>query len=479
MMKRELLLFFLALSLHTSYQAAAQQASINRFVQTEGMETSGVAVAIVDVKTGTTVASYNPDRLLTPASVLKVVTTATALEVLGSHFQIATRLQYAGDIDIDGILHGDLYIQGGGDPTLGSEFVGLNRDDFLKTCLTALQKSGIKQVAGRIIADETCFDQAGISPKWLKEDLGNSYAAGSYGISYADNTYRLFLAPGKAGATPDILRTEPDIPYINFSNFLEIKNKDSAFIYGIPFHNERWLMGYIPERKTEYELKGDIPDPPFFLAASLRKMLIHSGIPVSGEATTFRRLTPTGDFQTDGRTTVCTCFSPPLTDIIRETNVKSNNLYADHLLKLIALTVNPQASFERGVDAVKKFWKSNNLDMTKVVMYDGSGLSPVNRLSPAFVTQLLAYMSEKSKYATDFYTSLPLAGKEGTVRNFLKNTRLEEKIPLKSGSMTNVQCYAGYFDKDGKRYAFCIMANDYLIPRNKLQKAIEKMMLGW
>lgn len=470
-------LFLLCFSAQTFY---AQQASTNQFAQAKNLETADIAVLLADAENGQTVASFDSKRSLTPASILKVITTATVLEIFGPDYRIETHLEYTGKIDSDGTLHGDIYIRGGGDPTLGSEFLGRDKDDFLNTCVTLIKQAGIRKIDGRIFADESCFDIEGVSPKWLWEDLGNYFASGAYGISFCDNMYRLYFKSGKAGTTPEIIRTQPAMN-IRFINSLTTKsnNIDSAYIYGVPFSNERWIFGSIPAGQSNFFIKGDIPDPPLYLATQLSSALQSSGISIAYQPSTYRLSKINLESFIFNRTILHTSYSPRLIDIIRETNVKSNNHYAEHLFKLIALSKHNQGSFVNAAETVYSFWKEKGIDLSGLFMYDGSGLSPVNRVSPEIMIALLVYMNTKSPYSADFYTSLPEAGKEGTVRNFLTKTALEGNVRMKSGSITNVQCYAGYLNKGNKRYAFCIMANDYTITRGSLRKAMEKMMLGW
>ncbi|MCD7972741.1 MAG: D-alanyl-D-alanine carboxypeptidase/D-alanyl-D-alanine-endopeptidase [Candidatus Azobacteroides sp.] len=478
-----LVTFVTFLSWSNSY---AQQHSTGEFINLPELESADIGIQLVETKTGKVLTSHNNNKLLTPASILKVLTTATALEIYGPDHRIPTLLEYVGNIEPDGTLKGDIYIKGNGDPTLGSEHIDTEKEqkekeDFLKNCMTAIRKAGIKKVEGKVIADESCFDQEGISPKWLWEDMGNYFASGSYGISYKDNMYRLYLKSGVVGSKPEIIRTQPSMPQINFLNNLQVKksNSDNAYIYGVPFTGERWLFGAVPANQTAFCIRGDIPDPPLYLATCLKNELEKNNIPVTGEPSTYRLCMLKNELLKKDRKILYTHESVPLSEIIRITNVKSNNHYAEHLLKLVALSKYPQASFQKGIETVQSFWKEKGINLSGIQIYDGSGLSPVNKVTPAVMVELLIYMYNKSEYSSAFYSSLPEAGKEGTVRNLLKKTALEGKVHLKSGSITNVQCYTGYVIKDNKEYAFCIMVNNFGKQRRKVISEIEKMMLGW
>ena len=172
--------------------------------------------AIRDLSTGETLCAYQESLQITPASVLKLVTTATALELLGSDYRFPTTLAYDGHI-ADGTLHGNLYIIGSGDPTLGSSHFSQSTD-FLEKWENAIRSAGIRRVEGAVIADERIFDTEGISPKWVYEDLGSYYGAGSYGISVFDNLYRLTLRT--VGGKVRVVGTSPEGAVAKFHNYL-------------------------------------------------------------------------------------------------------------------------------------------------------------------------------------------------------------------------------------------------------------------
>ena len=141
---------------------------------------------VKEVNSGETVFAYDTIRQLTPASVMKTVTTATALEILGEDYRFPTALEYDGSIE-NGLLKGNLYIKGSGDPSLGSAHFAPDHKRFLQEWISALKKVGIHKIQGAVIADESIFDTEGTSLKWVGEDMGSYYGAGSYGLCVLDN----------------------------------------------------------------------------------------------------------------------------------------------------------------------------------------------------------------------------------------------------------------------------------------------------
>ena len=414
---------------------------------------------------------------------LKTVATATALEILGEDYRYPTTLEYDGILE-NGTLEGNLYIKGSGDPSLGSSHFAPGQNKFLSTWIAALQKAGIKHITGSVISDESIFDTEGVSIKWLREDMGNYYAPGSYGISIFDNMYKLSLQTGAAGTRPVLKGTEPDIPFIRFKNYLKAApvSSDSAYIIGAPLDDVRYLYGVLPANREAYVLKGDIPDPALYLARYLTDQLQQKGIRVDGSPSCYRIEVEENRWKKGERKEIVTTYSPTLREIASVCNHVSHNLYADALVKTVGLQYKPRrnemiSSFGRGVQVVKEYWEKKGLDVFPLRMNDGSGLAPADKVSAGFMGELLVYMATESAVSDAFIASLPQAGIEGSVRNFLKGSKLQGKAHLKSGGITGVRSYAGYITKDGKTYAVAVFSNNYSCPMSRMTRALEKLLL--
>lgn len=447
------------------------------------MRGASFSLVVKDVQDGRTVYSYDTERLQSPASVLKTVATATALELLGEDYRYPTMLEYDGILE-NGTLKGNLYIKGSGDPSLGSSHFAPGQNKFLTTWIAALQKAGIRHITGSVISDESIFDTEGASIKWLREDMGNYYAPGSYGLSIFDNMYKLSLQTGLAGTRPTLKGTEPDIPFIRFKNYLETAPvaSDSAYIIGAPLEDVRYLYGVLPANRETYVLKGDIPDPALYLAHYLTDQLQRKGIRVDGAPSCHHIETEENRWKKGERKEIVTTYSPTLREIASVCNHVSHNLYADALVKTVGLQYKPRrneviSSFGRGVRVVKDYWEKKGLDVFPLWMNDGSGLAPADKVSAGFMGELLVYMATESAVSDAFLSSLPQAGIEGSVRNFLKGSKLQGKARLKSGGITGVRSYAGYITKDGKTYAVAVFSNNYSCSMSRMTGALERLLL--
>ena len=482
MIRNKIVLLCLLICLHL---LAGEQtpAPVKWLLQAPYMRGASFSLVVKDVQEGRTVYSYDTDRLQSPASVLKTVATATALEILGEDYRYPTTLEYDGILE-NGTLEGNLYIKGSGDPSLGSSHFAPGQNKFLSTWIAALQKAGIKHITGSVISDESIFDTEGVSIKWLREDMGNYYAPGSYGISIFDNMYKLSLQTGAAGTRPVLKGTEPDIPFIRFKNYLKAApvSSDSAYIIGAPLDDVRYLYGVLPANREAYVLKGDIPDPALYLARYLTDQLQQKGIRVDGSPSCYRIEVEENRWKKGERKEIVTTYSPTLREIASICNHVSHNLYADALVKTVGLQYKPRrnemiSSFGRGVQVVKEYWEKKGLDVFPLRMNDGSGLAPADKVSAGFMGELLVYMATESAVSDAFIASLPQAGIEGSVRNFLKGSKLQGKAHLKSGGITGVRSYAGYITKDGRTYAVAVFSNNYSCPMSRMTRALEKLLL--
>ncbi len=448
-MKRHLFFlfsFFFILSL-------SAQNEVENFINSDLLRHANVSLMVKDISSGKVMYQHRPNNATIPASTMKTVTTAAALELLGADYRFKTTLEYDGKIEKDGTLHGNLYIKGSGDPTLGSSKLGDTL--FLRRWLEEVKRAGIKKITGNIMADNSSYDDEGVNPRWTWEDMGNYYAAAAYGISYKDNTYTIQFRSKAAGTTPDIVKIIPNIAELRFNNRLKSTaiKFDSCYIYGAPRSYERSIYGEIPANRPQFNVKGDIPRPGLLLAQDFREELIKNNISVSGDAKEvfWNNKTP--------KTTLYTHLSPALRDIVKETNVQSNNHYAEHVFRHLSLQKSTVASSNLAIEVIVNFWKSKSLPTEQLFMYDGSGLSPLDAVSAAFFVELLTYM-DASKNNTDFRASLPIAGVTGTLKSFLNGTPLQGKVRAKSGTISRVRCYVGYVDANNKKWAFAILVNN-------------------
>lgn len=476
--KIQYLLLFFVLIPYISFAQTAQS-GIQQFLNNKGLKHASVGICVKDFS-GKEIASYNGDKSYTPASILKVVTTATALEVLGPEYRYKTTLAK------ENHNSNHLLIHGYGDPTLGTEYLENTPNAFLSQWVDQIKQNidSTQNIDITIIDDY--FGYNGISDRWIYQDLGNYYAAAAYGISIFDNTYKLHFNTMRRDTCPIIVRTEPEMDDIKFRNTLLLNNtgQDNGYIHGEPGSNRRLVTGDIPAGKTTFSIKGDIPNPGLYLGKLIEKKLNDNNYRIKKIENTYDKYYKQmyiNKKESFDEKVFYTHQSFPLRDIVKDTNVRSNNHYAEHLIRTIGREKNKDIyspSLESGIDKTQELWRDRGLGTEALIMYDGSGLSPANAVSASFMCDLLVYMQTKSKNAEVFLESLPKAGIDGTVKNRLKGTRLVGKVSMKSGSISGVQCFSGYYINGEDKYAFTIMINKFTGSRSEIVKAIDTLLLS-
>jgi serine-type D-Ala-D-Ala carboxypeptidase/endopeptidase (penicillin-binding protein 4) len=452
-------------------------AEVKRINSEKNMKPATLGVSIYALKSDKKVFEHNASQSMNVASVLKLVTTSAALQILGSSFRFETRLEYDGTLE-NGILKGNLYIKGGGDPTLGKD----NMDRLMKEWVAILQKQGIKQITGSIIGDASIFEEHLAPDNWAWSDIGNYFGAGACGLSINDNFFNVYFNSGKnEGDATTFLRYEPIIDHLEFVN--EVKtgaqgSVDEAYIYASPYsYAPRYMKGTIPPNRTNYIVKAAIPDPALFCAKMLDKYLKLSGIKPELAPTTDRLLRLQKTWKISTRKIIHKQYSATLKDIVIQTNIKSVNIYAESMLKMIGLRKRNKGSTEAGRDAIIEFWEGKKIDMNGFFMEDGSGLSHYNAVAPNQITQILKETYHSTSFK-DFYDSFAIAGKTGTARFLLSGTSAEGNMRAKSGSLTRVRSYAGYVNtKNGEICAFVVILNNFGGESRDAKKQIEKILV--
>ncbi|GAB3989866.1 D-alanyl-D-alanine carboxypeptidase/D-alanyl-D-alanine-endopeptidase [Spirosoma daeguense] len=434
-----------------------------------------VALSVKRIRDGAELIGYHAHQSLPSASTLKLITTATALQVLGPNYTYTTTLEYDGTIQ-DSTLTGNLYIRGTGDPSLGSwRFTGYyDLAALLDSWSTAVRTAGIRRIKGAIVGDGSLYNDLTTPDTWPYGDLGNYYGASLGALNINENLYRVFFRPGKSvGASASVLRTDPAVPFVNFRNTVTTdaaNTGDQVNIYGAPLMNQQWLTGKVPmgEPANEFSVKGALPDPAYFAAHALQNQLTQDNITVSGAPISIGGGLMNTVNQTGKRTVLNQHKSPTLSELIQQTNFQSINLYAEALLRTTALSLNKTVrSTEASVDALTTYWKNKGLTMNGFRIRDGSGLSTLGALTADNMTSILSEVG-KDKNFPIFYESIPVVGQTGTVRTLARGTVAAGNIRAKSGSIEGVRAYAGYFTaKDGERMSFCVLVNKFTPGQNR------------
>jgi D-alanyl-D-alanine carboxypeptidase/D-alanyl-D-alanine-endopeptidase (penicillin-binding protein 4) len=251
-------------------------------------------------------------------------------------------------------------------------------------------------------------------------------------------------------------------------------NSDKGYVFAAPYNDYAWMDGSIPANMEDFVLKASVTDPPLLLSEIIDSMLDSAGIVVTEDPSTARL---EKDFMYNGLRIIAEVVSPPLKDIIEVQNHESVNLFAEHLLKELGKIYKNNGSTAAGIEVLYKFLEDSGINTGGMYIEDGSGMSPMDAVTSGGLADLLLFMRRKGKYFNEFYASLPDAGKEGTLTNYFKNPVFDSNLKAKSGSMTRVRSYAGYFKTmSGNEMAFSIIINNYSGPSQKIIAGIEEIL---
>lgn len=453
------------------------QTGINeRFLSDTSLRYASVSFRIADAVTGETVSEYDSRRSLSQASVMKLITTASALHMLGPDYRFETSVGYRGILsERSGVLSGDIIIKGGGDPCLGSERFKDYYEGFVERWVETIKTAGIRKVTGGVITDDSRYDYEPVPGGWTWEDIGNYYGAGVYGLSVFDNTLKLHFKTAGEGSRPVMMLTEPGNTGIELANNLVSSgNSDQGYVFLAPYSFKGWISGKIPVNRDDFILKASLPDPPLMMAVILTEALEKAGIRVAGKPST-ARMSGSVELKTDRL--LAKTYSPPLSLIVEILNHESVNLYAGHLVKEMGKKYGENGSSKAGIEVIKTFLAGKKIDCTGMYILDGSGLSPHNALNALAVTELLTAVRNDSDLYRHFYSSLPEAGREGTLKNVFKDTIFDGRMRAKSGTIDRVRAYAGYITAmSGRELVFCIIINNYTGPSSHQTEIISDIL---
>jgi len=430
---------------------AALRDSLDGLVERSTLNGARVGICVLSLDTGATLYARDADALLNPASNVKLFTTAAALVRLGPEYRFETEAW----LDAAGLGDGApkaLYLRGKGDPTFTTERLWALAGD--------LQHLGLRRV-GDLVLDEGWFDGERIGPGFDQESGDKTYLAPAGALSLNSNVVAIHVAPGERAGQAGRVELEPD------SGFFEVVNRTrtagpraarrvlvSSTADGAGGRQRIVVEGRLPAGGRPAVSWRKIDDPAQYFGQTLRRLLELRGVKVTGRV----RLGAVPP----GAQLLTVVESEPLADVLRRLNKSSNNFMAEQLVKTLgAVTAGPPGSWSSGLAAVEGFLASFGLPRGSYVMKNGSGMNDANRFSARQAVRLLAEMVRRFPVSAEFLASLPVAGKDGTIRWRLDGPETAGQVRAKTGTLDGVNTLAGYLETvDGERLAFALFVND-------------------
>lgn len=445
--------------------ATSSSASIDQLMSDPALDGATVSLMVRDARSGSTLYQHNANNRLTPASSIKLLTTAAAMDILGPHYRFSTQLLSTGSAQHSRLM-GNLYLKGMGDPSI-------HWADYQALAATLAQK-GIKQIQGDIVFDDSFFDSERLGVDWANDDESSYYAAQISALTLSPNVdfdAGTLLVTAKAPGTPGLpVEVEIDPP----TTLVQIRNRavsgtgtyDLNRLHGT---NLLQLTGAVAPGTQNGQLVS-VWEPTQLVANLFEQALAQQGIEVTGHRV-IGGLTPAS------ATVLATHESAPLQELLTPLLKLSNNNMSEVLLKTMGRKTADTGTATAGLAAVADFLTRNGVNVTTLKQVDGSGLSRRNLLSAHDLTDLLLAASKKPWFNT-WYNALPIAGNPdrmvgGTLRNRLRGTAAQNNLHAKTGSLGGVSALTGYItDPAGQQLVFSMVTNNYVVDGDQI-KALE------
>lgn len=435
---------------------------------------------------GEILAAHNPNTMLVPASNMKLLTTGAAIHTLGKDHRLETRIGYRGHIQ-DGTLKGDLYIIGGGDPTIGSkDSIASPLEQTFSQWKSILDKNGIRKIDGHIIGDGRYFEGMEEEGSWLWEDIGTYYGTGSSALMFYENMQSFSVAPGTApGDRLDIAPHYPDAPWMTFSYNCTTGEKgtgDQLYMYTSNLAPVAEIRGTFGVDKGRKRLDCSNKYPEYTCARYFADWLKKKGIQCTKGAADTKLKNDWMSAEAGEIVTIGTTESPSMSRLIYTTNHASNNLYAETLFRTLGKAISGSATYSSSAEALESALRKLGLDTSKGIhIKDGSGLSRQNYVSADFFCRFLEAMMHSPAFE-EYVESLPSPGGDGTLKFNMKSypEELRSRIKVKSGSMNGVRCYSGYIipteGTKAETIIFSILTGNCTSPTWKVRPMLDKLM---
>lgn len=453
-------IFLLIIWLVCANIAAAQgtQAAIARALERHPLRDARVAVLVRRLSDGKTLYRRNAEEKLKIASNAKLFTTAAALWRLGADFTFRTPVVADGPI-ANGRLNGNLMVVGGGDPLLSSRFCPGDNLRAPREMADALKAAGIMEISGDLVLNERFFDRELYAPGWAKADRQRYYGAPASALSFNDNCLNITVTGAQRPGQAPRVKVSPEVGFARMANHAVTvaQGKRNGLAFSLGAQGEYVISGRICAGASRGENLA-VADPPRYFAAALRQELTRAGIRLHGQT---RMIRPGETFAPEAQT-MC-AWESSLTSAIKVANQRSQNFFAEQILKTLGASKRGKGSRVNGIAEVMAFLEKANVADGSVTLTDGCGLAAENMATPEAIVQLLAFM-HKSETGKLFRDSLAVNGAEpGTLRNRLTEKAAAGRIHGKTGTITShgVSALSGYAEaRADELVAFCILIND-------------------
>lgn len=450
------------------------QKKISQVLKRPGARSAQWGISIMDPADNKVLLEVNPDKPFLPASVLKVVTTAAAVEKLGPEFRYRTGVYSTGPVGDDGGVSGDLVLVGRGDPSLADTQDESGSKPALEELAGRLYDMGIREVHGDVIGDDSYFAAQTGEKGWTARELKTRYGAPVNALSINNNVVWVTARPSKH-KQPVIVGIEPKTSHFRIRNRAVTGSREAKLTIKARLEEATHtivITGTLPAARS-FRQHLVLGNPAETTAAVFKEELERRGITVRGEVGSLHQ----GQGVDPGRDTwtlLAEHWSAPLVRALEIINKQSQNLHAEMLLRTLGAEFRGRGTNEAGLEVVNEFLVEAGIDSEKIQLDDGCGLSRENLLTPRFQTSLLEFLLGRP-YFSLFYNTLAVSGTDGTLKNRLSALEVKGSIHAKTGTLNGVTTLSGYITtQSGRNLVFSIFANRVTAPA-RVKRTIDEI----
>lgn len=452
---------------------SALRRDIDRIVASPPLAHAWWGIEVRSLRSGRVLYARDAEKNFKPASTLKLVTAAAALDSFGPDARLRTTVETAGRLDAFGRILGDVYLVGRGDPNLSGRFHAGRPTAPLEELAEALRASGVRRIEGRLIGHEGLFQGDRRGEDWAWNDLVWSYGAEVSALSFNDNTAQLSASAGERAGDLLVVDRDPATAHysvVSTAVTSSAGSKPELVLRADPGSNLFRLSGSMPLAAEPWAASVAIADPARYAAVVFSEVLAAKGIRATGSVAT------SSDPLPQGLRVLAARESEPMSEILKVLNKRSLNLHTEMLLRLLGSRVKGEGTVEAGHEAASDFLTRQKVPADTWDMRDASGLSRSDVVTPHGLVALLAAM-DRHPHAAVFRESLPVAGVDGTLEGRMKGTPAQGRVSAKTGSIRHVNALAGYAThRTGERLVFAIVLNHHTTSGTVAVRAIDDIV---
>lgn len=461
-----LAVFCFALPRHSS--GADLKPYLDSLLSSGPLHGASVSVMVRDLNTDSVWYAKDADRLLIPASLMKLYVSAAALDLLGPDYRFETRVSMSGRLTEKGLLRGFVCVEAGGDPVIDMKPVDSLNATVFETWVDTLKLWGVRSIRGGLFLFVKPFELEPVQEGWEVGDAGEGFAPAIDGFGFHSNVCRAMVGPGHEIGAPAVIEIDPPwAPVDIVSNIKTVSGGGECWIdYRIQFGRKTVdFQGTMPLAAAPEYLWIPVQSPAEYFGTALWKALEEDGVDIQGELIV-DRMSPPAKVGSKSFTYV----SPPLVEILKIVNKDSDNFTSEHMLRALGVKAYGEGETQAGLKALEDFLRSRGIDESRVLVVDGCGLSRRNLTNAEAVVRLLSVMHTDTLF-NEFASTLAVAGQDGTLAHRLQNGTAPGTVQAKTGTMTHVSAVAGYaMGPRGETLAFAVLCNNFTASLRRIHK---------